>query len=277
MKVNYRLGGILALIGALMGIIGHFTIFLNWYETGMAAEAAEPGCEILLKWIHPAITDLGILGGVIFAISSYGFFTKKNWAFPLSVIAIVLALQGSWFINVPYMSADLPPVYFPLFWPYLVLYVLLMWLVGKLPWSRTLVGMLSGMAFVFCLMNGIASLSRIITIGAPLFTLVQRLHWVAMVGWGVVTVGILLNPKEWMRVLALVSGLLELVVGIPLAIVTTQQLGRFSLFSLAPISCFILIVTFIWPNLWHKLLENTRNKAGSPQTAPQTTSQSLVG
>jgi len=35
------------------------------------------------------------------------------------------------------------------------------------------------------------------------------------------------------------------VVGIPLAIATAQQLGRFSLFELAPIVCLILLVMFV--------------------------------
>ncbi len=73
-----------------------------------------------------------------------------------------------------------------------------------------------------------------------------------MIGWAVVTVGIIMKPKEWMRVTGLVAGATELVVGIPLAVVTAQQLGRFSLFALAPISCAILIILFIWPGLWSK-------------------------
>jgi hypothetical protein len=253
MERNDKLGGITATIGGLLGIIGHFIIFLSWYFKGMAAEAAEPGCEILLKWIHPAMADLGILGGVIFLVSAYGFFTKKQWAFFLSVIAIVLSLQGSWFINVPFMAAGLPPIYFTLFWPFLIIFFVLMVPVGRLSWSRTLVSFVAGMAWVFCLMNGIASLSRIITVGAPFFSLVQRLHWIAMIGWGVVTVSIIMQPKEWTYVVGLIAGLLELVVGIPLAVITAQQLGRFSLFSLAPISCLVLIVLFLWPGIWEKI------------------------
>src|SRR3989304_8988864 len=102
MKDKSLLGGILATISALMGIVGHFVIFLKWYQIGMGAESAEPGCEILLKYIHPAMADLGLLGGSLFAVSASGFFTKKNWAFLLSAIGIVLALLGSWFVNVPY-------------------------------------------------------------------------------------------------------------------------------------------------------------------------------
>lgn len=251
MERNHKLGGIVATFAGLMGIFGHFVIFLNWYVRGMHAEAAEPGCEILLKYINPAMADLGIVGGVIFLVSAYGFFKEKNWAFLLSVIAIVLSLQGAWFINVPFMAAGLPPVYFALFWPFLIIYFLLMIPVGNLTWSRTLVGFLAGMAWVFCLMNGIASLSRIITIGAPFFSLVQRMHWIAMLGWGVVTVSVLMGPKEWTWVTGFTAGVLEIVVGFPLAFVTARELGRFSLFSLAPICCLILVAIMLWPGgLW---------------------------
>jgi hypothetical protein len=253
MKTNYKLGGYLTILAALIGLIGHFVLFMNWYRIGMAAESAEPGCEILLKYIHPALADLGILAGVIFAVSAYGFFTNRKWAFPLSVIAITLALLASWFINVPYMAADLAPVYFTLFWPYMILYFLLMRAVGRVSWSITLLGLLTGLAYITCFMNGVSSTSRIITVGAPLFVLVQRLHWVAMIGWGAVTVGIMLKPREWMRVTGLVAGGLELAVGIPLAYATALNLGRFSLFALAPIISLVLLVLFVWPGMWPRL------------------------
>jgi NADH:ubiquinone oxidoreductase subunit K len=246
-------GGILATIAALMGIIGHIVIFFRWYRIGMAAPSAEPGCEILLKYIHPLMADLGLLGGVLFAVSAYGFFTRKNWAFFLSVVALVLALLGSWFVNVPYMAAGLPPIYFPLFWPYVLLYFVMLRAVGKVSWSQTLLGLLTGVAYIFCWMNGVSSTSRIITVGADIFILVQRLHWVAMFGWAVVTVGIIMKPKEWMRVVGLTAGAVELVVGVPLAFVTAQQLGRFSLFALAPISSVILIALLVWPGVWKKM------------------------
>jgi hypothetical protein len=255
MKLNYRLGGILASISAVMGVVGHFILFMNWYRIGMAAPSAEPGCEILLKYIHPLLADFGIFAAVLFAVSAYGFFTKQNWAFFLSVIGIVLALLASWFINVPYMAASLPPVYFILFWPYVVIYFLFMRSVAGISWSRTLVALLTGLAYIVCWMNGVSSTSRIITHGAPIFVFVQRLHFLAMIAWAVVTVGILMKPKRWMWVLALVAGLTELVVGIPLTLETAQQLGRFSLFALAPITCLILLVLFVWPGFWQKRVE----------------------
>jgi hypothetical protein len=260
MKKENLFGGILAIIAALMGIIGHFVLFLKWYQIGMHTPSAEPGCEILLKTIHPLMADFGILGVVLFVVSAYGYFTSRNWAFFLSVVALVLALLGSWFVNVPYMAAGLPPVYFPLFWPYLLFYFLFLRIVGKISWSQTLLALFTGIAYIFCWMNGVASTSRMITIGAPIFSLVQHLHWVAMIGWAVVTVGIIMRPKEWMRVVGLIAGVAELVVGIPLTIATAQQLGRFSLFALAPISCLILVILFVWPGLWEKLTKTSEEE-----------------
>jgi len=271
MKNNMVTGGILASIGAVMGVIAHFILFQNWYVIGMHAESAEPGCEILLKYIHPAMTDFGLMASALFAVSALGFFQKKNWAFSLSVVGIVLALLGSWFINVPFMAAGLPPVYFTIFWPYLILYFLLMIVVGKRSWGLTLLGLLCGLAYITCFMNGVSSTSRIITHGLPIFTLVQRLHFLAMIGWAVVTIGILLRPKEWMLVLGLVSGVTELIVGIPLAWVTAQQLGRFSLFALAPITCLILLVLFLWPNVWQKVTGLAEERKAGMKLAGQIT------
>ncbi|MCJ7623961.1 MAG: hypothetical protein MUO76_10695 [Anaerolineaceae bacterium] len=79
------------------------------------------------------------------------------------------------------------------------------------------------------------------------------MNWIAFIGWGIVTVGILLSPKEWMRVMGLTAGVLELVVGIPLAISTTIGLERFSLFSLGPIFSLLLVVAFAIPSIWHRL------------------------
>ena len=261
MKKENLYGGILAIVSALMGIIGHYVLFMKWYRIGMAADSAEPGCEILLKYIHPLMANFGMLGGVLFAVSAYGYFTRKNWAFLLTTIALVLSLLGSWFINVPFMAANLPPVYFPLFWPFVLIYFLFLRMVGKVTWSVALLAMLTGLAYITCYMNGVSSTSRIITHGDPIFTLVQHLHWVAMIGWAVVTVGIIIRPREWMRVLGLVAGLAELVVGIPLTVATAQQLGRFSLFAIAPISCIILVTIFVWPGLFQKLTRPTDEEA----------------
>jgi hypothetical protein len=255
MKKERQLGTWLSLVGGVLGIVGTYLIFMRWYGPALHAESAEPGCEILLKYLMPALSDFGILAGVLYLVSAYGFFSGAGWAFPVVVVANVLALQGSWFINVPFMAASFPPVYFIIFWPNLLLFFLLMKMVGKLSWGRTVLGFLTGMAFIFCFMNGVASWSRIITIGKDIFVIVQRLNWVASIGLAAVTLGILLKPREWMRVVGISASLLELVVGIPLVVATTISLGRFSLFSFGPILSLVLLVLFIWPGVWERMTE----------------------
>jgi hypothetical protein len=263
MKNKNRFAGSLAILGGVLGIAATFLIFMQWYGPARTAEAAEPGCEILLKYLMPALSDFGILAGVLYLVGAYGFFTNAGWAFPVVVLANVLALQGSWFINVPMMAAGLPPIYFIIFWPNLILYFLFMKLIKGLSWGRTLLGFGTGMAFIFCFMNGVASWSRIITIGKPIFFIVQRLNWVAFIGFGIITVGLLLKPKEWMRVVGLASSVLELVVGIPLVVLTTISLGRFSLFSFGPITALVLLILFLWPGMWQKLTNAAETSAST--------------
>jgi ABC-type sugar transport system permease subunit len=70
-----------------------------------------------------------------------------------------------------------------------------------------------------------------------------------------------------MQVTGLVAGVIELIVGVPLAFVTAQQLGRFSLFALAPIACLALIVILVWPGLWQRLTGTADQAAKFGRTA----------
>ena len=252
MKNKNQLGGILALLAGIVGIVGHFVLFFQWYIAGTSAESAEPGCEILLKYIHPGLADLGFLASAFFLVSAYGFFSNKNWAYFLSILGIIGALLGSFFVNIPFMAAGLPPIYFSMFFPYLLFYFFFTWKVGEISWTRILLGLGTGITYIFCFMNGVSSTSRIITVGSPIFYLVVSLHWVAMLGWAIVTTGILTKPKSWLLPVGLLSATIELIVGIPLAIVTAQDLGRFSLFSLAPIASLIMLIVFLLPGLFQK-------------------------
>jgi len=49
--------------------------------------------------------------------------------------------------------------------------------------------------------------------------------------------------------------LIELIVGIPLTIVTAQSLGRFSMFALAPIASLALMIVFFLPKFRQNWVE----------------------
>ena len=249
MKQNYKLGFVLALIGALLGIFGSFLIFTRWYEPMMAAEiaAGRPDEETIVKFIIPALSDFGIIAGVLWAVAAYGFLSKARWAWPVAVTANVLALQGSFFPMIPAASRGLPPVFGIIFAPSLVIYVLLLLFVGRVSWKVLVFSLFSGIAFVLSFMNGVASTDRIMVIGTPLYVAVQRLNWIASIGWGVFTIWLIVKPAEWVRVVGLSAGLLEAVAGLPLGAATTLTFGHFSMFFPAPILSLILIAVLMLP------------------------------
>lgn len=244
-----RLGAGIALVGGLLGVIGTFWLFTAWYQPMMAAEAAagRPDEEKIVRFIIPLLADIGILAGTCWAVAAYGFFARLRWAWPLAVVANVLALQGSFFPNIPAASRGLPPAFLLVFVPNLIFYFLLLHGVGKLDWGRILLSLFSGMAFVLCFMNGVASTDRIMVIGAPLYIAVQRLNWLASIGWGVFTIAMLIRPLEWQRALGLAAGLLGVVVGYPLGMAITLSFGRFSMFYVAPIFCTGLLAALLLP------------------------------
>lgn len=256
MDERRKLGLITALIGAALGLAGAFLLFTNWYEPMQAAElaAGRPDEQIIVKYIIPALSDFGILAGAIYAIGAYGFGTRQPWAWPLTVIANVVALQGSFFPMIPAASRGLPPAFGLVFLPNLILFFLLQQVVRRRPWSRTILCLFTGMAFVLSFMNGVASTDRIMVMGWPLYVAVQRLHWVASIGWGVATCGILLAPEEWVRVVGMTAGVLEAVVGFPLGIATTINFGHFSMFFPAPVLSLLLCILLAIPAFWRRVV-----------------------
>ncbi len=253
MENNRWLGMTVGIIGALLSLVGTFILFMKWYEPAQHFEALKAGCEILLKYVMPILADVAILAGLLYIGSVYGYFSRKSWAYPTIVIANILALQGSWFLNMPFMASGHPPVYFLIFWPSIILYFIIARVLGKVSWGCSLLGLGAAFGFLLCFMNGIASWNRILITGKPIFVFVQRMNWVSSIGWGVVAAGILIRPKDWMRVIGLGAGLLQLLVGIPLVIETTIELGRFSMFSIAPIICLILFILLLSPARFRRI------------------------
>jgi hypothetical protein len=275
MKQQNKLGFVLALIGAFLGIVGTFVLFTQWYDAMMVAEveAGRPDEELIVMFIIPFLSDLGIIAGVLWAVAAYGFWSDNRWAWPVAVVASVLALQGSFFPMIPAASRDLPPVFGIIFVPNLIIYVILLLYVGKVDKKIFIFSLFAGIAFVLSFMNGVASTDRIlVTFGAdseqaivsenaegeeeeilvseeyhPLYVAVQRLNWLASIGWGVFTIWLILKPREWVRVVGMAAGLLEVVVGIPLGTATMIEFGHFSMFFPAPILSLILVVILMLP------------------------------
>lgn len=268
METKRLLGLVLSLVGAGFGVVGTFVLFTNWYIPMMLAEAAAeaPGCEVMVGLILPIVSDLGLLAGFIYLISALGFFEDASWAFPAAVIANVMALNASFWPMIPAMATHLPPVWMIIFLPNVIIYFTLLIKVGNINWITTLIALLTGMAYVTSFLNGVAATNRMTVLSIlyepvthpawTIFVALERLNWVAAITWGLVTIGLILKPSHWVRLLGVGAGFLEIFAGSPLGISSpfASNFGPISMFLLAPALSFLLLVFFLFPRFHQKFI-----------------------
>ena len=268
LEKNYKLGGWLAIIGALMGIGLNFVFFMITYKPLIAAQAIRcgPGCVMVITYMLPAFTDIGIISGVLYAVSAVGFFKKEKWAYTVAVVANVLALWTSFWPSIPIMDVMAEgftgffPYYLFIFMPNIILYFLINKFTGKRNWGQIIVGLLTGMGFIMAFINGTASLNIMYVKGLDgepnsLYILANRLFWLAAFAYGLITIAIMTIPeKEWVRMLGIGSAIICMLFGFPMGYITTLDKGEFSLYFGAPILSAILIFLFLIPALWEKII-----------------------
>lgn len=257
------LGCILSLVGGLMGILLTPYFFMLQYTDLIAAEAALGGsglgCALVVQFIFPFISDLGMIAGAMYLVAAISFMSKNDkYAFKIAVVANVLALQAAFWPIIPLLVTQMIPTFAIMFLSNLVIFFLLLLSVGRISGKTTLMALLTGMAWVLAFMNGVASTNRItVLMGSNplwvLYTTMQRVNWVASLGWGVTTVLIILEPKELVRKLGLGSAILAIVAGYPSGMISPFG-GGFSMFLLGPMLSTLLLLLFISPKLWEKLV-----------------------
>ena len=290
MEKNRKLGFTLSSFGAIVGIFGGLAIFVLTYEVYMWAEAnfiiAEEGCKVIIEQILPIISDLSIIGGLLFALSAYGFFTNEDWSVSLAVVGNSLCLLAGFWPTIPAMQMGLPPIWGLIFLPNLVIFLLMTRYVEGIPWITVILALLTGIAFVMTFLNGVASTNRMklflpyglthevaLSLYDPLvgidptglaypsptihavFIALQRVSWVSSIGWGITTIGILRRPdKDWIRIVALGSGILSIFTGYPVALASSLSFGKFSMFFMAPILSTILVIIPFRRALWYRFV-----------------------
>jgi hypothetical protein len=258
MNSKRSLGVTIALLGAVVGIVGGMGLFVLTYEPYIIAELnnlGEEGCDVIIRDFLPIISDISIIGGIFFSVAAYGFWTEEEWAVTTAVIGNTLCLLAGFWPTIPAMQMGLIPIWGLIFVPNLLIFFLLTRFVGNISWITVLFALLTGTAYVMSFLNGIASTNRMMTVGWPIFRALQRVNWISAIGWGLTTIGILRwSKQEWVRIVALGSGILQIVSGYPLAVASSLSFGKFSMFFFAPLLVTPLIVVPLWPRLWNRLV-----------------------
>ena len=253
MNEKTKAGATISLIGALLGIFLIYVSFLQVYEPIMASEvtAGRDGGESIVggvsisKYVMPVVNDIGIIGGVLWAVAAFGFFHKEKWAWSTALLANVLSLL-SFFMLIPALSRGISPIYTLVFIPNIIAFFLLLAYVRKIDTKIILISTVAGMAYVMAFMNGVAATDQMLSGGDVIFIVGQRLNWIGAILWGSFVIA-LLNRNKWSLQLGLSAALLTLVAGIPLGIVTSLQSLKFSMFFLAPALSLILKIFFVLP------------------------------
>ncbi|MFX1508262.1 MAG: hypothetical protein ACFFDC_19440, partial [Promethearchaeota archaeon] len=129
MDNNQRLGFILSILGAIIGMIGGMVIFVLTYEPYLWWEAnspiAEEGCKVIIEEILPIISDLSIIGGLLFAVSAYGFFTEEEWSVSVAIVGNTLCLLAGFWPTIPAMQMGLMPIWGVIFVPNLIIFLVM--------------------------------------------------------------------------------------------------------------------------------------------------------
>lgn len=251
MKDNYKLGALLAGIGVVVGLIA-FYLFAQIYNPMIAVEmeARRPDEALVVRYVFPLLGYLAITAGVLWVLALYGFLTRESWAWMLGLVASTLSLLAGFFPMIPAASRGAPPVTAAIFAPNLILWLGLLF-VRRTDWRVGALAFAAGLAYVLSFMDGVATIDKIqLTAGQGMlngmYVMVQEINWWATAAWAVFILA-LLGRRPWARVLGLGAGLMACYGGYPLAVVSTLELGRFSLFAPSPLLSTALIVILLLP------------------------------
>lgn len=268
-NINYTIGGISSLLGAILGLVVAPILFLWKYQYLIDQEKAicPVGCEHIIGWFLPAYTDVAIIAGMLYLVSTYGFFAKEKWAIKTAMIANILALKTSFWPIIPSLDTGTTPYYLILFLPNVVLWFVIARYAGGISWGRILTGLFLGMGMVTTFMNGTSATNMFMKAteglnpkpgmvdSIELFILVQRIAWLSAILMGIVCYYVLFKPDEKIRLLGISAGLLVFLYCIPLGIKISDIKGEFSMMLYSPMVVAVYMVVFLYPKFWNQIVE----------------------
>ena len=252
MQDNFKLGAVLAVIGAIVGMIGFF-VFVQIYNplitTMVNLNRAHEGESV--RYTFAVLGYLTIAAGALWTLALYGFLTKERWAWMLGIIASTLSILAGFFPMVPAMDAKVPPMTAVIFVPNLLLWLALLLFIRKTDRRIVMLALVAGIAFTLSFMDGVAPIAKFHeTIGQDavnaLYLFVQQINWWASAAWAVFIFA-LVGRKPWARVVGIGAGMLECWGGYPVGILNMLEVKRFSLFLPAPLLSTALIVFLMLP------------------------------
>ena len=277
-KIKSRKGGFMGIVSLILGAGGIFLsylfIFLHLDNIVFAETAAATECRLVSPFFIPLFNVIGILGGMIWLTAGVGFLGKKEWAYNVGVIAVVITLFSSLWPNIPAMEskAAVPGPWFLIFFPNLLVYFILVMRKGHERGKKAWFGLVLGMAFILNFINGIAATTRMSNrlpgmvvesilmtdySRASIYMLTMPTNMIASILFGLATIGIFLaKNKEKVRIAGLAGTFLAISAGFPLAFYSMFIEGAgfsFSMFILGPVVSLLVGIFILSSKMWNKI------------------------
>jgi hypothetical protein len=271
-KLDDGMGVIALILGAGGVFCSYLFIFLHLDNIVSAETAAATECRLVSPFFIPLFAVIGILGGMIWLTAGVGFLQKKEWAYTVGVIAVVISLFANFWPNIPAMEskAAVPGPWFLLFFPNLLVFFILVMRKGHEGGKKAWFGLGLGMAFILNFVNGIAATTRMsnrlpainpsITTYAPasIYMLTLPTNMIASILFGITTIGIFLaKNKEYVRITGLAGTFLSISVGFPLAFYSMfieSASPSFSMFMLGPVVSLLVGLIIMSSKMWEKIV-----------------------
>ena len=274
-KIRSEKGGAMGVVSLILGAVGvfssYFFIFLHLDNIVSAETAAATECRLVSPFFIPLFAVFGILAGMIWLVAGVGFFGKKEWAFNVGVIAVVLTLFANFWPNIPAMEskAAVPGPWFLIFFPNLLVYFILVMRKGHARGKKAWFGLVLGMAFILNFINGIAATTRMSNRlpeinplidnygSASIYMLTMPTNMIASILFGITTIGIFLaKNKEKVRIAGLAGAFLSISAGFPLAFYSMfieSASPAFSMFILGPVVSTVAMIFILRSKTWNKI------------------------
>jgi len=250
MKGNHKLGAILAVLGILTG----FLVLILLASTYMPVVNGKildgrPDEAITVRITYALLGWVGMSAGALWVPVLYGFLTKKEWAWGWGVAAATAQILAGFFPMIPAASIKMSA---PTIWVFLIGFALWfgMLFIGGVKKQVIALAFVGGLAYVLTFIDGVGAISRYQTsdnsFAIGMYAMGQMINWWGAIAWAVFIYA-LVKGKSWAYPLGLFAASMSIFGGYPVGLTDIFQIGRFSMFLVAPLLSTGLLVTLLLP------------------------------
>lgn len=248
MEKKNILGAILSFTGIINGLLLLFWI-AGIYSPVISAKIAQGhGYEaVTVRLVFAVLGWLGLSAGALWATVLYGFVKDKDWAWFWGVVAATFQILPGFFPFIPATSVHIFSKTLFSFAIGLILWFAMLWM-GKVKGKIILISFLAGLAYIFSFIDGVGSIARYQMVNKGIlfgiYGLSQMVNWWAAIGIVIFIFGII-KKKSWAIPEGIFATTLSMLGGFPMGIMDALNIGRFSLFLVAPITSAIILTVLL--------------------------------